>query len=72
MDVPPPIPLSQSENWKQIAADGEKKYRDELIRWSREKTRLLATIERFSAENKRLKAENERLKGAPTPGKLKF
>lgn len=54
-DVPPPIPLSQSENWKQIAADSEKRYRDELIRWSGEKTRLLAAIQRLSAENERLK-----------------
>lgn len=47
---PPPIPLSQSENWKQIASDSEKRYRDELIRWSGEKTRLLAAIQRLSAE----------------------
>jgi hypothetical protein len=81
-DVPPPIPLSQSENWKKIAAANEKRYHDELIRWSDEKTRLLASIQMFStdndrlkAENIRLKAENNRLKGVSEPKtseKLKF
>jgi hypothetical protein len=55
MDVPAPIPLSESTDWKKIAAEKEAVYREALKIWSAEKTRLLARIQILTVENRRLR-----------------
>lgn len=59
MDVPAPIPLSESTDWKKIAAEKEAFYREALKIWSAEKTRLLARIQILTVENRRLRGTSQ-------------